>query len=126
MEQQVAIDLGGWAPWLSAAAAITAVVISVLGNIRGARKTELTLVHTRISAVKDMATSHGERLARVEAELEHLPTREMVTDLATSLARMEGKLEAVNAKFDGLGSRMTGIGQAVDQLVENELRGRGR
>lgn len=117
------IDLGGWAPWLSAGAAITALILSVVGNIRSARKTELTLVHDRISKVRDAGNAQAERLARVEAALEHLPTREMVVDLSTSLARLEGKIEAVHVKSDGLSERIKGIGTAVDQLVENELRG---
>lgn len=117
------IDLGSLAQWASAAAAIVAVGISGLSFVRGARKAEMQVAHDRISAVKDQQAGHAERLARVEAELQHLPTKEMVGNLQTSLAYLSGQIEAMNAKSDAQAERTARIESAVEQLVENELRG---
>ncbi|MGE0256897.1 MAG: DUF2730 family protein [Alphaproteobacteria bacterium] len=125
MSEPLLISAGTWAQWASAGAATVAVIISIVGNVRAARKSELALVHARISAVKETVAGHAERLARAESELEHLPTREMVAALAQSLARLDGKVEAMDAKFDGIRDRVNGVAAAIDQLVENELRGRG-
>lgn len=123
MDAGVTIDFGTLPQWASTAAALVAVLISALSLVRGARRAEMQLAHDRINDVKATLGGHGDRLTRVESELEHLPTREMVTDLATSLARIEGQMGALNAKFDGVGDRMRHLENAVEQLVENELRG---
>lgn len=123
MGGEFTFNIGGLATWAGAFASLVAVLISATSLMRGARKAELDLLHKRISVVKDRQDGHGERLTRVEAELEHLPTKEMVLQLGISLARMEGQMGEMNAKFDGVSLRVGGIGNAVEQLVENELRG---
>lgn len=122
MEGQLVID-GSWAQWANALAAIVALVIALASNIRSARKSELALVHERISTLKNTVVEQGERLARAEAVLDHLPTRDMVAELATKLEQVSGDVRVGNAHYDGLWRRIDGIGTAVDQLVENEMRG---
>ena len=123
MGGQIVIDAGSWATWINALVALVAVVIAVISNIRSARKSEIQALHDRISALRDDHNDHGHRLARTEAMIEHLPTREMVAQLATTLAELRGEVRVGNAYYEGLRDRMDGIGTAVDQLVENELRG---
>lgn len=119
-------ELGSIANWIAVAISALALTAMVGNIVFSVRRKDMQHVHTRVSEQRDKMSELAERLAKAEAELEHLPTREMVMGLATSLARMEGQLAAVNAKFDGVTDRMNGIGTAVDQLVENELRGVGK
>ena len=50
-------------------------------------------------------------------------SKEMVGKLETTLAYVRGQGDTINAKFDGFSGRITRIETAVEQLVENELRG---
>ena len=122
MEGQVILNAGALVQWVGVCVAIGALAASVWAIFKATRKDALDLVHKRISDLRDSHNDHAERLARTETMLEHLPTREMVANLATKLEEVSGDVRVGNAYYEGLRGRIDGIGMAVDQLVDNELR----
>lgn len=133
MEGQMAIELGTWAQWGGVILSTTVAVASGVIWLLSARRKELDkitteqkqvndLLHKRISSERDKNSLQDERLAAVEAVIEHLPTREMVADLSTMMARIEGEVKVAAAKDESMRDHIKGIGAAVDQLVDNEFR----
>ena len=109
--------------WVSTVGSLAALAIAAFAILRSARKDETDLLHGRINMSKEKLDDHAVRLARVEVALDHLPTKEMVGKLETTMAYVRGQGDTINAKFDGFSDRITRIETAVEQLVENELRG---
>lgn len=118
------VDAGSWAQWASAGAALIAVAISGVSYVRGARKQEMQVAHDRITDVKERQAGHADRIARIEADMQHLPSKEQVGKMETQLAYLRGASDTMNAKVDAQGERTARIENSVSMLVENELRER--
>lgn len=119
------IDLGSLAQWASAAAALVAVFISATSLVRGARKSELDLVHGRITGVKEVQANHAERLAGMESAFAHMPTRETVSEIGTSIARLDGHISTMGAKIDGLqghAGRLDRVTERMEQFLLDQAR----
>ena len=121
----VVIDAWTWAQWSSAIAALIAVTISGVSLVRSARKSELDIVHRRIDDTKGTQGEHAERLARLESAFDHLPTRDTVTEIGTSIARLDGHIATMGAKIDGMQGhtrRLDRVTERMEQFLLDQAR----
>ena len=67
---------------------------------------------------------HAERLIKLEARLEHVPSNEAIESLNARLAELHGDFKQMTGWLEGVKGLLGTMQNSVQQLVENELRGR--
>ncbi|HSI41778.1 MAG TPA: DUF2730 family protein [Xanthobacteraceae bacterium] len=91
-------EIRAWAPILIAAASLLYAIVSARGRVASARVDKLEeelkgkAEASTVGLIAGKVDIAEDRIARVEGELAHLPSREQTHGLELALSKMEGRL----------------------------------
>jgi uncharacterized coiled-coil protein SlyX len=107
------LEWGTVAQWLGGSASLFAVIISVKAMMSRPHEEKLEAINTKLSDIDERIRAEDarlferldgleSRLARVEVEIDHLPSKERLHELDKNVARLTSKLDVLVTVFDRL------------------------
>ena len=115
-----------WGPAGQWAGVLTAIAISIWGAMSKRNEREIQALRDEIGELKKDRNDLFKRvdhidvqLARIEADLEHLPTKDEMHDLEMKVVGIDGKMDAM---LDKIGTLIGQNARAEERVIEAERR----
>lgn len=108
------MELGSAANWAAVLIALVALVFSGLAWWRRSDREEAEDLQQMRTEVNRVFTDHGERLARVESQVQSLPTAQAISQLSERLGEVHADLRGLAGRFEGF--------QQVAEMMKQQVR----
>lgn len=79
-----------------------------------------TASDSSVSALQGRVDGHDSRLAAIETQMQHMPSREQLHQVQLSLAEMRGEMRGVARSVEHTGQTISTLDQRLDR-IENHL-----
>ncbi|WP_316191273.1 MULTISPECIES: DUF2730 family protein [unclassified Bradyrhizobium] len=122
------VSLNELAPWVAIAMSIASLVYAVLNGrskkiddemqaLRKAHKDEYDATTIRIAATKAESDQVKDRLTRLEADMAHLPDKDVTHRLEMALGSMQAEMRELNAKVRPIAAMADRIQEVMVEKV---------
>ena len=109
--------------WLDLAQWLTTLGIGAYVWVATRQRATRDQIESVKSEAAERADRHAERLTKLEANMEHVPSRGAIDGLNQKLTQLHGDFQHMAGWLEGIKGLLSTLQGNVQQLVENELRG---
>lgn len=92
--------------------------VSLVGTVVALLRKPIDRASADLAETVERIDQMEDRLVRVESDLEHLPDRDTTHRLEMAIARLEGRLETMNARLDPVAAMAARV---QDMALEGKL-----